>query len=60
MKNGWSNLDLLEFLSALSFLVFLFIKCEEIPCNFFLKNKFRTFHWRDFSLKGKNLKPQRI
>ena len=31
MKSGWLNLDLLEFLSALSFLVFLFIKCEEIP-----------------------------
>lgn len=31
MKNGWLNLDLPEFLSALSFLAFLFIKCEEIP-----------------------------
>lgn len=29
MKNGWLNLDLLEFLTGLSFLVFLFIKCEE-------------------------------
>ena len=48
-------MDLLEFLSALSFLVFLSIKCEEIPAIFFL-NRFGTFHWRDFSLKGKQFK----
>lgn len=57
MKNGWLNLDLLEFLSALPFLVFLFIKCEEIPCSFFFfLNRFRTFHWRDGSLQGKKPK----
>lgn len=37
MKSGWLNLDLLEFLSALSFLVFLFIKYEEIPAIFLEK-----------------------
>lgn len=56
MKNGWLNLDLLESLSALSFLVFLFIKCEEIPCNFF-KNRDGTFHGRDLHLKEDHLKP---
>lgn len=58
MKNGWLNLDLLEFLSALPFLVFLFIKCEEISS--FKKNRFGIFHWRDFRLKANNLKPQSI
>lgn len=55
MKNGWLNLDLLEFLSALPFLVFLFIKCEEISSY-----RFGIFHWRDFHLKANNIKPQSI
>lgn len=58
MKNGWLNLDLLEFLLALSFLVFWFIKCEEISS--LKKNRFGIFHWRDFHLKANNLKPQSI
>lgn len=62
MKSGWLNLDLLEFLSALSFLVFLFIKYEEIPAIFLEKNsRFGTFHGEIFFLKEKkNVKPQRI
>lgn len=52
MKNGWLNLDLLEFLTGLSFLVFLFIKCEEF-LQLKKKNRFGTFRWRDFHVKEK-------
>lgn len=58
MKNGWLNLDLLEFLSALSFLIFLFIKSKK-SCNFFEK-WLGAFHGRAFHLKEKNLKSPRV